>query len=179
MKRIVALIMAVALLFAFTGCGATTTKLGLGVVTQVNKSTDATAEKDGNAQVDTVIASVTVDADGKVLSCTIDSAQTKIPFGTDGMVKAADLKAEMPTKKDLGSAYGMKKASAIGRDWHEEIADLEKWMVGKTADQIKNMKVKEVEGKPGIPDEADLTTKVTISVGDYQAAVLEAIANAK
>jgi len=51
-------------------------------------------------------------------------------------------------------------------------------MIGKTADQISNMKVKEVEGKKGIPDEADLSTKVTIAVSDYQAAVVEAIKNA-
>ncbi len=179
MKRVLALVLAVSLLFVFTGCGAATVKTGIGVVTSIAKSADVTEEKAGLAQVDTIMAAVTIDADGKVLGCSIDSAQTKINFDNAGMLTVADKTAEVPTKKDLGSEYGMKKASGLGRDWHEEIADLEKWMVGKTADQISNMKVKEIEGKKGIPDEADLTSKVTISVSDYQKAVVEAIKNAQ
>lgn len=178
MKKVLALVLALALLFAFTGCGATSVKTGIGVVNSIAKSKDLSAEKNGLVQFDSMVAAVTVDGSGKVLAVSIDSTQAKVEFDKDGKI-ANDLAAELKTKKELGSAYGMKKASGLGRDWHEEIADLEKWMVGKTADQIKNMKVKEVEGKKGIPDETDLTSKVTISVGDYQAAVLKAIANAK
>jgi len=72
----------------------------------------------------------------------------------------------------------MKKASKIGMEWNEQIAGLEQWLVGKTADQITNMKVKEVEGKK-IADEADLMTKVTIGIADYQEVVLKAMASAK
>ena len=178
MKKVLALVLALALLFAFTGCGATSVKTGLASLTTIPKSTDLAADANGFAQVDTIMAAVTVDGSGKVLSVNIDSSQVKVEFDKDGKI-VTDKTKEMPTKKELGSAYGMKKASALGRDWHEEIADLEKWMVGKTADQISNMKVKEVDGTPGIPAETDLTSKVTISVGDFQKVVVKAIVNAK
>jgi len=42
------------------------------------------------------------------------------------------------------------------------------------------MKVKKVDDShPSVPDEPDLTSKVTISVQDYIAAVEEAVKNAK
>ena len=178
MKRILALVLALVLMFTFAGCGSTSVKAGLASLTAVSKSTDLSADANGFAQVDTLTAAVTVDGSGKVLSVNIDSTQSKVEFDKDGKI-ATDKTVAVPTKKELGSAYGMKKASPIGRDWHEQVADLEKWMVGKTADQITNMKVKEVEGKPGVPDESDLTSKVTISVGDFQKVVVKAIANAK
>ena len=74
----------------------------------------------------------------------------------------------------------MIKASSIGKEWFEQIADLEKWMVGKTIDEIKAMKVKEVDDShPNVPDEPDLVSKVTVSVEGYIAAVEEAVKNAK
>ena len=39
--------------------------------------------------------------------------------------------------------------------------------------------VKKDDAHPAVPDEADLKSKVTISVQDYQAAVTEAFENAK
>ncbi len=178
MKRVWVLMLSVVMLFTLAGCGAASVKTGIGVVTSIAKSKDVTAEADGAAQVDTIMAAVTVDGSGKILSIDIDSSQTKVGFDATGKV-TSDKTAEVKTKTELGSEYGMKKASGLGRDWHEEIADLEKWMVGKTAAQVASMKVKEVEGKAGIPDEADLTSKVTISVSDYLKAVDKAIKNAK
>jgi hypothetical protein len=178
MKRILALVLVFVLMLTVAGCGASSVKSGLATLTAISKSTDLAADANGFAQVDSITAAVTVDGSGKVLSVIIDSTQSKVEFDKDGKI-VTDKATAVPTKKELGSAYGMKKASPIGRDWHEEITDLEKWMVGKTADQISNMKVKEVEGKPGVPDETDLTSKVTISVGDYQKVVVKAIANAK
>jgi len=81
---------------------------------------------------------------------------------------------------ELGKDYGMIKASSIGKEWFEQIADLEKWMVGKTIDEIKAMKVKKVDDShPNVPDEPDLVSKVTVSVEGYIAAVEEAVKNAK
>ena len=74
----------------------------------------------------------------------------------------------------------MIKQSGIGREWYEQIAELEKWMIGKTVEQVNSMKVvKKDDEHPAVPDEADLKSKVTISVQDYQAAVTEAFENAK
>lgn len=175
MKKIIALTLAAVLL---AGCGAATVKTGLGHVISIGKSADATAEKAGLAQVDTVMAAVTFDSAGKILGVKIDNAQVKVNFDATGKV-TTDKAVAPQTKVELGDNYGMKKASKIGKEWYEQIADLEKWMVGKTVDQVKAMKTKKVDdAHPNVPDETDLSSKVTVSVQDYQAAVAEALANA-
>jgi len=185
MKKVIAVALLAIMVFSimlFTGCGsgsASGVKTGLGHVISISKSKDASSEEDGAAQVDTVMAAVSVDSNGKIVSVTIDSAQTVIPFDATGKIKK-DLGAEQETKVERGADYGMIKASKIGREWYEQIAELEKWMVGKTIDQVKAMKVKKVdESHTSVPDEPDLTSKVTISVADYIAAVEEAVKNAK
>ncbi len=177
MKKIIAVTLCILLL---AGCGATASvKTGLGHTTSIKKSTDATADKEGIAQVDTVMAAVTFDSNGKILKVTIDSAQTRVNFDASGKI-TSDLDAPQETKVELGARYGMIKNSSIGREWYEQIAELEKWMIGKTVDQVKAMKVKEVdENHKNVPDEPDLTSKVTITVEDYIFAVEEAFKNAK
>ena len=157
-------------------------KLGLGVVTSIAKSKDYSKEGDKEtlpvAQVDTVIAGATFDKDGKVVSVVIDTAQTKVNFDADLKV-TNDKAAELKTKKELGADYGMINASSIKKEWYEQIEALEQWMVGKTVDEIKAMKVTQRdESHPAVPDVPELTSSVTITVQDYIAAVEKAYANA-
>jgi len=166
MKKILALTL-VAILLA--GCGAASVKTGLGHNISINNSKDASAEGDGLAQVDTVMAAVTVDSSNKILGVVIDSAQTKITFDTNGKI-TSDLNEEQKTKVELGYDYGMKKAGSA-REWFEQIAELEKWMVGKTVDKITAIK--------DAAEDEDLKSKVSISISPYQAAVAEAVANAR
>jgi len=183
MKKKISVLLTLSLvILVFAGCGgkkASSVKTGLGHVVSIKKSTDATAEKEGYAQVDTVMAAASFDEQGKIVSVTIDTAQTKVPFDATGKI-TADKNAPQETKVELGPKYGMIKQSKIGKEWYEQIAELEKWMVGKTVDEIKSMKVKKVdEDHQSVPDIPDLNSKVTISVEDYIAAVEEAYKNAK
>jgi len=186
MKKIIVITIVVVTLalILFTGCNGGTAstgnvKTGLGQVVSITKSVDATADKDGAAQVDTIMAAVSVDAQGKIVSVTIDNAQTKVLFDAQGKLKS-DITQVQKTKVELGKDYGMIRGSGIGKEWFEQIAELEKWMTGKTIDQIKAMKVKKVdESHTNVPDEPDLTSKVTVSVEDYIAAVEEAVKKAK
>ncbi len=74
----------------------------------------------------------------------------------------------------------MINASSIKKNWHEQMAELEKWMVGKTVDEIKAMKVKQRDAShPAVPDVPELTSLVTVTVQDYLKAVAEAYENAK
>jgi len=149
-------------------------KLGLGQNTSIAKSKSAEGENGAVAQVDTVIAAVGFDKDGKVVSVTIDTAQTKVNFDKDGNL-TSDPAEEQKTKVELGDNYGMKKNSGIGKEWYEQIAELEKWMVGKTVEEIKAMKtVQKDDAHPAVPDVPELTSLVTVSVQDYIAAVVEA-----
>ncbi|MGI6538799.1 MAG: hypothetical protein ACOX22_10960 [Caldicoprobacterales bacterium] len=153
-------------------------KVGLGQNISIAKSKSAEGENGAVAQVDTVMAAVGLDKDGKVVSVTIDNAQTRVNFDKDGKI-TSDLNEELKTKVELGDKYGMKSQSGIGKEWYEQIAELEKWMIGKTIDEIKNLKTKKTDDNhPAVPDVPELTSVVTISVQDYIAAVAEAVDNA-
>ncbi len=154
-------------------------KVGLGHITSIAKSKDLDGETLPLGQVDTIIAAVAFDKDGKVVKVTIDNAQTKVNFDKELQV-TTDKAGELKTKVELGADYGMIKNSKIGKEWFEQIAELEKWMIGKTVAEIKAMKVKKVDdAHPSVPDVAELTSLVTVSIEGYVASVEEAYNNAK
>ena len=148
-------------------------KTGLAVVSSIAKSTDA-GEKDGLAEVDSLIAAVTVDKDGKIVKCAIDAAQTKINFSAAGKI-LTDLKTEFKSKQELGAEYGMKKASAIGKEWNEQADAFAKYVVGKTIEEVKGIAVND----KGTAGDAELASSVTIHIGDFIAVTEKAIANSK
>lgn len=167
-----------------TGCGSSSksssiSKIGLGHVTSIAKSTDLGVDKDGKevlpaGQVDTVMVAAAFDKDGKVVKVTIDNAQAKVAYNKDLTLKT-DTKAEQKTKVELGDAYGLAKSSQIKKEWYQQVAELEKWMIGKTVEEIKAMKVtKRDDAHPAVPDVAELKSSVTITVQDYIAALEEA-----
>ena len=164
--------------------GGSIVKLGIGHITTIAKSKDLGKDAEGKevlplGQVDTVMAAVGFDKDGKVISVTIDNAQTKVTFDAALQV-TSDIKAESKTKVELKEEYGMIKASSIGKEWYQQAEALGQWMVGKTVDEIKAMKTKNKDAShPAVPDVPELTSSVTVSVQEYIAAVAEGYANAK
>lgn len=150
-----------------------TVKTGLGIVTSVASSTDA-GEKDGLAEVDSIIAAVTVDKDGKIVKCVLDAAQTKINFSKEGKI-LTDLNSTIKTKQELKEEYGMKKASKIGKEWYEQANAFAEYVIGKTAAEVKGIAVTG-EGKAA---DQDLSSSVTVHVGDFINAVVKAVGNAQ
>lgn len=148
-------------------------KTGLAVISSIANSTDA-GEKDGLAEIDSTIAAVTVDKDGKIVKCIIDAAQTKINFSAQGKI-LTDLKSEFKSKNELGDEYGMKKASKIGKEWYEQADTFAKYVVGKTIDQVKGIAVT----KEGTAGDAELASSVTVHIGDFIAVTEKAVTNAK
>ena len=149
-------------------------KTGLGSVISIAKSTSATADAAALAEADIVSAAVTLDADGKIVNVKIDMTQSKVNFDAKGQL-TTDVASEVKTKVELGDEYGMKSASGIGKEWYEQIAALEDWMVGKSIDEVMALSIT----SEGTTDDPDLTSSVTIHVGDYLKAVQKAVANAK
>lgn len=147
-------------------------KMGLGIVTTIDKSKDYAEEK-AVGQVDSVIVAAGFDKDGKIVSVTIDTAQSKVEFAKD-MVLKTDVAVEGKTKVELGADYGMKETSTLKKEWFEQIAELEKYMTGKTVAEVKAMKLTETT----VPDVEELKTLVTIKVSGYIAALEKAYANA-
>jgi hypothetical protein len=147
-------------------------KTGFAVITTASKSASA-GEKEGLAQIESTFAAVTVDKNGKITNCVIDTVQTKVNFDATGKI-TTDLSKTFDSKKELGDAYDMKKASSIGKEWYEQAAALEKYIVGKTIDEVKGIAVS--EGKPTDPG---LKSSVTMSISGYLDVVAKAVENAK
>ncbi len=190
MKKLFALIMvaaavlAVAMLPSLGTAADAPAKVGLGHITSISSSKDkAVAAATGKvtpavAQVNTTMAIVAFDAAGKVTHISVDTSQTKVNFDENGAV-TSDLKAPAKSKVELGDGYGMRKASSIKREWFEQMADFEKWMIGKTVAEIKALKVKQRDAShTAVPDVPELTSTVTITVQDYIDVVEEAWENA-
>jgi len=154
--------------------GAEALKTGLAVVTSLGSSKSATADSDGVAQVDSFVAAVLVDANGKIVDCKIDAAQTKINFNAQGKL-TTPLDAEVKTKQELGEAYGMKGRSGIGKEWNEQADFFANYVIGKTVDEVKGIAVNE----QGYPSDADLTAGITIHITDFIEGVAKAVENAQ
>ena len=137
--------------------------IGSESVTTIGKR-DATAEVPGRIQVNTTFVAVALDADGKVLHAFIDVAQNEGTFGTDGVVIA---NTPVATKREKGAAYNMKQASAIGKEWDEQIMAFETWLVGKTLADMKAIPL--TEGR--VSEGEDLRSSISVRMGDYLAAL--------
>lgn len=143
--------------------------IGVGVITTMDKSVDATAAEPGNAQAYSIYAAVTFDADGVITSCIIDGSQTNVGFDSTGAF-TTDLNGPFQTKNELGDAYGMKGASTIGKEWNEQAAFFASYVVGKTLEEVKGIALTE----DGTAADADLSAGTTVHVGPFMTVIEKA-----
>ncbi len=146
-----------------------TVKTGLAVIGNAADSKDAT-----EAAYDVTMVAVTVDDNGVITSCTIDSLGSKVTFDATGTI-TSDLSAAPATKNELGENYGMKAYGGAKYEWNEQAAALAKFAVGKTVAELKNGAIDE-SGKA--PAGSDLASTATIYLGGYVSAIETAVANA-
>ena len=144
-----------------------TLALGMAAV-NASSSLSATDDQDVNAEVDVTMAVLTTDDKGHVTSALCDVAEPGFTVGQDGGVVAPE---QVRTNCEQGDDYGMRKASALGKEWYEHAEGFSSYLKGKTASQIA-----------AIPDDgsdADLAALCTISTTELQKAVLDALDSAK
>ncbi len=146
-------------------------RTGLATMHSMSKSKDA-GDSDGVAQVDSVVAAVVIDNEGRVVSCKLDMAQNVMNFTAEGKVV---MKEEFRTKKELGDDYGMKQASGIGKEWYQQAEAIEEFVVGKTAKEIAGIPLDE----SGKTTDVDLMSGATVAIGSYQETIIKAIQNAE
>ena len=145
-------------------------KVGVGSVTSVSGRA-ATADAAGRIETNVTFMGVAMDKDGKVLVAQLDVAQNQGTFDTMGAIVKAEA---APTKKEKGADYGMKGASAIGKEWFEQAAGLEAYLVGKTAAEVEAIEI----DAEGVPVAEDLKTSISVGIDEYLAAFAKAVANA-
>jgi predicted ATPase len=174
MKRLLSLVICIALVMTmFTACGAKGVKTGLAVVSSAGSSKEATEEKDGTAQVDSTAVAVLVDDKGVIKNIVIDVVQTKFNFSATGEI-TTDLGKTFDSKKELGDAYDMRKASNIKKEWFEQAKALEEYVTGKTLSEVKGIAIED-----GYPTSEDLTSSVTMKIDSMILAIEKAVNNAK
>ena len=199
MKKFLALALALVMVFAFTACKAETPntpdddktpvtdnkdnenkdnetpateaeyKLGMGI------SVSMASSAENNAQVDATVATVVLDAEGKIVSCRIDVAQNKMDV-TDG---AVDTAKEFKTKMELGDAYGMagkidNNGDGVMKEWYEQTKAFEAYVVGKTGAEVEAMQTQELNGHNVTVDEALLSAGCSMDIVEFKKAVVAA-----
>ena len=142
-----------------------TVKLGVEVA-EMPQGLMGTDDKDAQVQAKITLAVVTMDENARVTSAIGDMTEPELSVSADGTVSAP--REPVYTKNELGDRYGMRSASALGKEWYEHSEGWCDYLKGKTRTEIA-----------GIPDDgsdADLAALCTISVTELQKAALAAFA---
>ena len=150
-------------------------KTGVAVVTSVSDSTSAESGKEGTIKYDITIAAVTVDDGGVIRSACIDSVPATVKIDASGKI-LSDLTAAVLTKNELGADYGMVTWGGAIAEWDAQVAALCSYAVGKTVEELKNGAIDE-SGKA--PQGSDLASSATIYLGGYVSAIEAAVNNAR
>ena len=150
-------------------------KTGLYINTSIADSKAATADAEGVAKYDVLMAAVLVDDKGVIQDCIIDGVSASINFNAAGEI-TTKLETVPVTKNELGDAYGMRERSTIGAEWNEQAAAIAKFTVGKTIEEFENGAISET-GKA--PEGTDLASSATMYMSSFVNAVKMAVANAK
>ena len=175
MKKIFALVLALAMVASFAACGAQDTtsgdnnadaaaaeyKLGMGISVSLDSS------KDKTAQADATVATVIMDKDGKIVAADLDCAQTKLTADAD--LTTVDLR----TKKEKKEDYGMTVASPIGKEWYVQAAAFAEKMIGKTVADIEGMET-EVKNNHNVAVDADIYAVCTMDITAFKEAFVAA-----
>ena len=144
-------------------------KTGLSVSVNIADSVSAAAEAAGAAKYDITLAAVTVDDNGVIVSCVIDSIPATVSFDNTGVI-TSDIAAQVLTKNELGENYGMVAWGGAVAEWDAQAASFAAYVTGKTPAEVAGMALNEKTA----PADADLATSVTISVIGFQNLIAKA-----
>ena len=133
--------------------GAKYAKAGFGMVTTIS-----------DGKVNTTMATVGLDKDGKVNYIDVDCAQQDTEATGDNLL----------SKYEKKEKYGMKGQSPIGKEWNEQIDAYKAWANGKTLEEVANVETMDFHGGKAAKTGSELAAGCTIVIDDIQAAVAKA-----
>lgn len=170
MKKFLTLALCILMLMStvLVGCGDSnaTVKFGAGVYTGAPTAADATEDKEGSGKIDVTVAAVTVDADGKIVACALDTASNTVKFTADGKAVA---NGEFKTKYEMGADYNMVAYGGAAKEWFEQADAFEALVAGKTLDEVKALVA---DGNKGT-DEV-INAGCTIMINEFVGAIEKA-----
>ena len=148
---------------------AATVKFGMGVFTTVSSATNASEDVDGQGKVTITAAVLTVDAEGKVVACDIDTADLTVKYTFEGKAIANN---GFKTKYEQGADYNMVAYGGAAKEWFEQVDAFETVVVGKTLNEIKALVAEGGKGGEGV-----VAAGCTIAITDFVNAIEKAFAN--
>ena len=138
--------------------------LKLAQTSVMSSSKSATAEADGQTQVDCHVGMFTLNGD-VITSAYIDAVQAKVKFNNKGEL-TADLTAPVLTKNELKDGYNMRGASPIGKEWFEQTAAFCAFITGKTLNEAIAIAAN--------PAETDVIASCTIKIDAFLKLIVKA-----
>ena len=153
-----------------------TYKLGMGVVVNADEA------KQGTAQVDSTVAAVVTDAEGKIVACRIDALQNKASIA-DGVLTSTNLTSKADLKEGYNmAAYGQSmdwNEDGVVLEWYLQAQAFEAYVVGMTSAEVAAIETapKGAYGYVIATDEKLLNAGCTIQIGDFIEAVVKAMAD--
>ncbi len=202
MKKLIALLLAVCMMFALAACSAPADNGDNNAADgdnanvdnnggEDNNNNDAAAageyklgmgvelnndqSSDGNAQIDATVATVVLDGEGRIVACRIDCAQNKMNV-EDGEV---DTEASYKTKRELKEDYGMVAYSDATLEWYQQAEAFEAYCEGKTADEVKNTETTTNDHGYTVAADETLHASCSIDITEFISAVSKACNDAK
>ena len=151
-------------------------KTGLSVSTNIGDTVAAAADANGAVKYDVTLAAVTVDDQGVIRSCVIDSIPATLEFDATGTI-TSDITAPVLTKNELGADYGMVAWGGAVAEWDAQVKAVADYAVGKTVEELKNGDIDMTTGKA--KDGTDLQSSATIYLAGYVYAIEAAVNNAQ
>lgn len=169
-KKILSVLLAATMVLSvasLAGCGASasTNKLGMGIVVNDSSAT-------GKAQVDATVAAVVTDKDGKIVSCYLDVAQTKMT--TEGGVLGDVASVDLRTKQEKGTDYGMVAYGNAIAEWNEQADFFAKQVVGMTGDEVAAIKTVTNESGHNVAEDEAILAGCTMDITAFQEAIAKA-----
>ena len=146
-------------------------KLGMGVVAGAGHVSTA-----NTIQIDSTVAAVVTDKDGKIVACRVDALQNKATLA-DGALTSSNT----TSKAELKEAYNMAKygTSLVGNEkvleWYLQAQAFEAFVVGKTVAEVAAMEMQTMSNGYVISaDETLLAAGCTMQVNEFIAALVKA-----
>ena len=127
-----------------------------------------------NAQINATIATVVTDANGVIVSCKIDAVQNKYTIADKVTFTLLDTKKELGYKYNMAAFGSDNNGDGIVKEWFEQAAIFEQYVVGKTAAELEALEYQEVNNHWISKDEDLLSAGCTIQIGEFVNAVVKA-----
>ena len=150
-------------------------KFGAGVYVSAPAATDATEDKNGSGKLDVTVAAVTVDENGKIVACALDTASNTVGFTFDGKAVANE---EFKTKYEMGADYNMVAYGGAVQEWYAQADAFEALVAGKTLDEVKALVADANKGTEEVVN-AGCTIMINEFVGAIEKAYNSASAEVK